>query len=118
MAALCLLPTGVECERMSAQYCHSETPQAPVRFCLAANTRHNVSTQTTDLAITFGHERSPRGGWAAVGIGEGMYGALMFVTYAGTSKDGKGSLRGYLCINKAETKAKHKDLVLSVRTGK
>jgi hypothetical protein len=47
-----------------------------------------------------------------------MYGALMFVTYAGTSKDGKSSLRGYLCINKAETKAKHKDLVLSVRTGK
>lgn len=82
VVALCFVLARVASEGTAAQYCHPESPQAPVVFCVAANTRLNTSTQATDLIVTFGHQRSPRGGWAAVGLGEGMFGALMFITYA------------------------------------
>lgn len=57
---------------------------------MASNTRHNISTGATDLFVTFGYEKSEHGGWASVGLGSGMYGALMFVTYAPeSSNDGE-----------------------------
>lgn len=82
---LCYLMLRVSSERMKGQYCHANTAEEPVAFCVTASTWYNESTQATDLALIFGHQRSPRGGWAAVGLGEGMFGALMFITYAQAS---------------------------------
>ncbi|KAH9985966.1 hypothetical protein F4779DRAFT_639293 [Xylariaceae sp. FL0662B] len=81
----------------SVQYCHHEVPQNPFTFCAAVNTHLNTTTSALDWAITFGYQRTRDAGWAALGIGSSMYGALMFITY---------------------TKEKStKDLIISVRRG-
>lgn len=82
LVVLYFMVARVASEGITAQCCHPANLQAPVVFCVAANLWRNMSTQAIDLIVIFGHQRSPRGGWAAVGLGEGMFGALMFITYA------------------------------------
>lgn len=77
-------------EFLSAQYCHSRTAQEPIPFCVATTTTYNTTTQATDLYVTFAYQKSLYGGWGAIGLGSGMYGALMFVTYGEElTEDGK-----------------------------
>ncbi|CVK88322.1 uncharacterized protein FPRN_02220 [Fusarium proliferatum] len=80
----------------AAQYCQFEGSHHPLTLCAAVNSHQNSTTSSTDWIITFGYQRVQDAGWVALGIGSGMYGALMFVTYANKSS---------------------RDLVLSVRRG-
>ncbi|KAF5631051.1 eukaryotic cytochrome b561 domain protein [Fusarium sp. NRRL 25303] len=80
----------------AAQYCQFEGSHHPLTLCAAVNSHQNSTTSSTDWVITFGYQRAHEAGWVALGIGSGMYGALMFVTYANKSS---------------------RDLVLSVRRG-
>lgn len=74
-------------ESLAAQYCHSQTAQEPIPFCVATETTYNTTTQATDMSVTFAYQKSPYGGWGAIGLGDGMYGALMFVTYDESPKE-------------------------------
>lgn len=108
---------------LSAQYCHSLKVKESVPFCVAAITTYNTTTQGIDLSVTFAYQKSLHGGWGAIGLGDGMYGALMFVTYGEDSeKDGKlfrliaswsSTSRNTLWLIDISS-----DLVLSVRAGK
>lgn len=86
MTILCaVLLCHIHFARGSLQYCH-ENAQVPVHFCFAVETWRNTSTSATDLLVTLGYQRVFDGGWTAVGIGSGMFGALMFVEYAGEGR--------------------------------
>ncbi|KAF5024433.1 hypothetical protein F66182_3519 [Fusarium sp. NRRL 66182] len=66
----------------AAQYCQFEDGDHPLTLCAAVNARPNLTASSEDWSITFGYQRIQKRGWGALGIGSGMYGALMFVTYA------------------------------------
>lgn len=74
-------------ESLSSQYCHSQTAKKPTPFCVATNTIYNTTTEATDLFVTFAYQQSLYGGWGAVGLGDSMFGALMFMTYATESNE-------------------------------
>ncbi|KAH6648217.1 hypothetical protein BKA67DRAFT_579856, partial [Truncatella angustata] len=65
----------------SVQYCHNKSPQAPVYFCTAVSSWVNPSTSSVEWWVTFGVQRLGPEGWYAIGLGSGMYGALMFIVY-------------------------------------
>ncbi|KAF5229284.1 hypothetical protein FANTH_14274 [Fusarium anthophilum] len=69
----------------AAQYCQFEDSHHPLTLCVAVNNYQNSTSSSSDWIITFGYQRAHEAGWAALGIGSGMYGALMFVTYANKS---------------------------------
>lgn len=84
-----LLTTLLGTVSAALQYCH-ENSHTPVSFCVAIEAWKNTTTSHTDLLITFGHQRYAQDtGWTAFGLGNGMVGALMFVTYAA---EGNGEL--------------------------
>ncbi|KAF4334295.1 integral membrane protein [Fusarium beomiforme] len=66
----------------AAQYCQFQGSHHPLTLCTAVNTHQNLTTSSADWSITFGYQRIHEAGWAAIGIGSGMYGSLMFVMYA------------------------------------
>ncbi|KAF5596568.1 cellobiose dehydrogenase [Fusarium pseudocircinatum] len=80
----------------AAQYCQFEDSHHPLTLCAAVNIHANSTASSADWIITFGYQRVQDAGWVALGIGSGMYGALMFVTYANKSS---------------------RDLILNVRRG-
>lgn len=95
-ALLCLF-LCISRGQASSQYCHFQNPQEPIFFCVATSTRYNTSTDATDLFVTFAYEKSEYGGWGAIGLGSGMYGALMFVTYGKEShSDGEDLLLSFV----------------------
>ncbi|KAH8807113.1 hypothetical protein F5884DRAFT_899568 [Xylogone sp. PMI_703] len=82
MTACFLLSIHVGVVHSSMQYCYEDL-QVPIHFCLAVETWHNKTSSSTDLLVTFGHQRFREGGWTAVGVGRSMFGALMFIEYTG-----------------------------------
>ena len=84
-----LLAVSLGAVNASLQYCH-ESSKLFVSFCVAVEAWHNTTTSYTDLLVTFGHQKYARNvGWTAFGLGNGMVGAIMFVTYAA---EGNGQL--------------------------
>lgn len=72
----------------SVQHCNVETDKtAAIPFCVAVSTWDNTSTLATDLVVTFGYQRTSGKGWGAVGLGEAMFPALIFMTYGLQSAD-------------------------------
>ncbi|KAL1967554.1 hypothetical protein VTN77DRAFT_3069 [Rasamsonia byssochlamydoides] len=65
-----------------AQYCHDK-PQ----FCMAVATKTNTTTHSRDIFVSLQAQPSANGGWTAVGIGQGMAGALMFLVYSDPSRE-------------------------------
>lgn len=68
-------------------------------LCLAVSSATNTSTGQDDLSIQFSAKFEEENGWAAVGFGEEMSGALMFVMYPGVKVDGKFVLSRSSCTN-------------------
>jgi hypothetical protein len=64
------------------QYCHDK-----LQFCMAVSTKTNTTTQGRDIFVSLSAQPSENGGWTAVGIGQAMAGALMFLIYSDTSRD-------------------------------
>jgi hypothetical protein len=70
------------------QFCAVDNAQT-TDICLALTSAQNSTTQANDLSlqlsVRFFAEKT---GWAAVGVGEEMDGALMFVLYPGFEDGG------------------------------
>jgi len=62
----------------AVEHCHDWDK---VAFCMAVNRWQNISASSTDLVVTLGYQKSSYLGWMALGLGSGMIGALIFVTY-------------------------------------
>lgn len=87
LCLFCHLSTG---KSLSQQHCHSPTAKEPIPFCVATKEIYNTTTEATDLFVTFAYQKSLYGGWGAIGIGDSMFGALIFMTYGEESEeDGK-----------------------------
>ncbi|KAM3446617.1 hypothetical protein MY3296_009504 [Beauveria thailandica] len=67
----------------SARHCVEEG-RKHINICVSFSTEANSTTEGTDVRLTFEHQRYSTGGWTAVGLGSGMYGALMLIAYTGT----------------------------------
>ncbi|KAI3331422.1 CBD9-like protein [Xylariaceae sp. AK1471] len=72
------------------QYCHKDEL---VNLCLGMVTAKNETSSGTDLFITLGFEGTATTGWMALGIGEQMAGALMFLMIADQQKNAVVSVR-------------------------
>lgn len=87
---LCLFCHVSIAKSLSQQYCHSPTTKEPIPFCVATKEIYNTTTEATDLFVTFAYQKSLYGGWGAIGIGDSMFGALIFMAYGEESEeDGK-----------------------------
>lgn len=64
-----------------ARYCHDK-----LQFCIAVATKENATTHGRDVFVSLSARPSENGGWTAVGIGQVMAGALMFLVYSDSSK--------------------------------
>lgn len=69
------------------QYCKYGAQSNEVDFCMGMLMHHNVSTLSHDLYLTMSVARpgSTSLGWTAIGLGEIMEGALMFIVYGNPS---------------------------------
>jgi hypothetical protein len=65
------------------QYCHKDEL---VSMCMGMVTAKNETNSGTDLYVTLGYEGTATTGWMAMGAGEQMAGALMFVVIADQQK--------------------------------
>lgn len=73
----------------SLQFCKRDAAKE-TDLCLAVASSHNASTHVNDVSLHLSVRFSaPATGWAAVGVGEQMKGALMFVLYPGLEDDCK-----------------------------
>ncbi|KAI1127137.1 CBD9-like protein [Nemania abortiva] len=81
-----LLGVALFCSWATAaiQYCHKDEL---VNMCLGMTTAKNEATSKTDLFMTLGFEGSATTGWMALGIGEQMAGALMFLMISDQQKN-------------------------------
>ncbi|KAK3937831.1 hypothetical protein QBC46DRAFT_391682 [Diplogelasinospora grovesii] len=71
-----------------AQYCRFGHSRGAVDFCLAvANTFNATNTSGYDLWLTLTVTKSGPQGWTAIGTGEQMAGALMFIAYGDPTTD-------------------------------
>jgi hypothetical protein len=69
------------------QFCNVD-PQYKTDLCFAVRSSTNITTGREDLSLHLSAKFEDRIGWAAVGIGEEMGGALMFVLYPGAEVGG------------------------------
>ncbi|KAJ8130362.1 hypothetical protein O1611_g3268 [Lasiodiplodia mahajangana] len=76
--------------RAAIQYCHKDEL---VDMCLGMTTAKNETSDGTDLFMTLGFEGSATKGWMALGIGEQMAGALMFLMITDQQKNVVMSVR-------------------------
>lgn len=65
------------------QYCHKDEL---VNLCLGMAAAKNETSGGTDLFVTLGFEGSATTGWMALGVGEQMAGALMFLMISDQQK--------------------------------
>lgn len=72
------------------QFCQL-VPEYKTNLCLAVTSGTNTTTGKNDLSMHMSVDFTDRIGWAAVGIGEEMSGALMFVMFPGVEVGGKSS---------------------------
>jgi hypothetical protein len=73
------------------QFCKVDA-EKKTDLCLALAASHNITTHAKDLSLHLSVRFfAPNTGWAAVGVGKEMKGALMFVLYPGF--DDGGNLR-------------------------
>ncbi|KAI1172134.1 CBD9-like protein [Nemania sp. FL0916] len=72
------------------QYCHKDEL---VNLCLGMVTNKNETSGGTDLLMTLGFEGTATNGWMALGIGEQMAGALMFLFISDQQKNVAVSVR-------------------------
>ncbi|KAH8717490.1 hypothetical protein HC256_002175 [Beauveria bassiana] len=89
--SLPLLSRTADAER-SARHCVEEG-RKHINICVSFSTEANSTTGGTDFRLTFEHQRYSTGGWTAVGLGSGMYGALMLIAYTGTDGEPVLSIR-------------------------
>ncbi|KAJ8130250.1 hypothetical protein O1611_g3381 [Lasiodiplodia mahajangana] len=90
---IALVSVAVFCISTAAepvQYCKYGAQDGEVDFCVGILLHNNISTDSHDLYITMSVSRPERTskGWTAIGIGEVMQGALMFIVY-GDSTSGE-----------------------------
>lgn len=80
--AILLISTLVSAYR-PIQFCKHRGENGQAEMCFAVNTFYNQTTDTTDLYITLKTWRfkASKKGWAALGLGKRMIGALMFIAY-------------------------------------
>ncbi|KAI1114945.1 CBD9-like protein [Nemania sp. NC0429] len=97
MALLCFLSRVFlgtvllsSCVTAAIQYCHKDEL---VNLCLGMATAKNETSGGTDLFVTLGYEGSATKGWMAIGIGEQMAGALMFLMISDQQKNAVLSVR-------------------------
>lgn len=69
-----------------AQYCRVDD-ELGVDFCASITSHGNESTTNVDLYIRTSSRFRSRNGWSAIGTGETMSGALMFVFYPSAIAD-------------------------------
>ena len=90
LAALLLISSSFGHESHSGsgfvQYCQTPSRSSSKHgpdFCISATSFENPSTSMQDLLISMQVTRrgDPARGWTAVGLGEGMHGAMMMVVY-------------------------------------
>jgi hypothetical protein len=81
------------------QYCKYGAATDQIDFCVGVLMHHNISTTFHDLYLTMSVSRpdSTSLGWTAVGLGEVMEGALMFIVYG----DPKSSEQPIVSIRKS-----------------
>ncbi|KAI1194548.1 CBD9-like protein [Nemania serpens] len=72
------------------QYCHKDEL---VNLCLGMAAAKNETSGGTDLFVTLGFEGSATTGWMALGVGEQMAGALMFLMISDQQKNVVVSVR-------------------------
>ncbi|KAM3479872.1 hypothetical protein MY8738_005233 [Beauveria namnaoensis] len=89
--SLPLLSRTADAER-SARHCVEEG-RKHINICVSFSTEANSTTGGTDFRLIFEHQRYSTGGWTAVGLGSGMYGALMLIAYTGTDGEPVLSIR-------------------------
>ncbi|KAH7323274.1 hypothetical protein B0I35DRAFT_477147 [Stachybotrys elegans] len=89
---LLLLGLGLLCTSAlgAIQYCHKDEL---ANICLGIVGAKNESSSGVDLYVTLGYEGTATTGWMAMGIGEQMAGALMFLIIADQSKNAVLSVR-------------------------
>lgn len=73
------------------QFCQV-VPEYKTDLCLAVTSGINTTTGKNDLSMHMSVDFKDRVGWAAVGVGEEMSGALMFVMFPGAKVGGKSSI--------------------------
>jgi hypothetical protein len=78
LGAIGLILAQSQLASATVQHCHDWDK---VSFCVAVNRWHNASTSSTDLVVTFGYDKPSDIGWQAIGLGNQMIGALIFLTY-------------------------------------
>ncbi|KAI1443146.1 iron reductase domain protein [Annulohypoxylon stygium] len=81
--AASILPLAHLVASEPVQYCKSGDGVDDVNFCMSMLTHYNASTNDHDLYLTMSFTRpdSTDIGWTAIGLGEVMEGALMFIIY-------------------------------------
>lgn len=75
----------------TVQYCTDKWETSRVSFCVGASSSYDATSQAADVYLTLLASFKSKRGWGAIGVGERMSGALMFVTYPGTI-EGDGML--------------------------
>ena len=80
--ALTVLTTTINAYRPT-QFCKHRGENGKAEMCFALNQHHNTSTDQFDVYITLETWRfkDSSKGWAAMGLGKMMIGALMFIIY-------------------------------------
>jgi hypothetical protein len=69
-----------------AQYCRVDE-ELGVDFCASITSFANVSSTNADVYIRISSRFRSKNGWSAIGTGETMAGALMFVFYPSANGD-------------------------------
>lgn len=103
---------GRFCVGSQMQYCRVDVEQK-LDFCATLSSFHNISSQTNDLYIRTSTKFNQRMGWSALGIGDTMSEALMFIFYPGVHEGGKHEYFGLTHIMLIRTA---KDATVSLRT--
>jgi hypothetical protein len=84
---LWVFPTLIHSLSAQQQACVQDA-ESMTDICVAYASYQNASTGNDDLYLDLSSKFHDRVGWAALGLGQEMAGALMFVMYPGRQQDG------------------------------
>jgi hypothetical protein len=85
---LWVLPTLIHSLSVQQQQACVQDAGSKTDICVAFASYQNASTGSDDLYLDLSSKFHDRVGWAALGLGQEMAGALMFVIYPGRQQDG------------------------------
>ncbi|KAH8880117.1 hypothetical protein GQ53DRAFT_614279, partial [Thozetella sp. PMI_491] len=63
-----------------------------ILLCISFDLWYNTTTESTDFLLTFDNQMFSSSGRTAVGLGNSMFGALMFVQFRGENHSEKGHI--------------------------